>query len=262
MPRWRLVAVKSPCRIWRARRSFPIRTEWAADVAALARPCRRRARRRSAMRRVAQRYLGVEVPRSPLLIYAIGAAARHERRALWAGARGFRGRRRTMPRSWRRWALTRYSIRRTRCRRRARRRVLKIARPHWPGTGVKLGLQYDNNWNRPSSAAPEPRVLRPHAAGMARAALPLACSSPRSVSPGCQISSGICIGAGEAGYVSSWPWAPPVPDRPWGEAMIELLGTRAADRCRARRASGRASLSYSRAGEDAGGVHQIRDALR
>ncbi len=35
---------------------------------------------------------------------------------------------------------------------------------------------------------------------------------------------GIMTGADNAGYVSYWDWAPPIPNRPWGRAMMALTG--------------------------------------
>lgn len=41
--------------------------------------------------------------------------------------------------------------------------------------------------------------------------------------------AGLSIGADNAGYVSFWDWAPPVPNRPWGEAFVQFQQGRPLD---------------------------------
>jgi hypothetical protein len=90
--------------------------------------------------------------------------------------------------------------------------------------GLKLGLQYDNNWSRPA-------LQHPNVAFFSHTLPEWHAPLYRSLSLAAQRFSqlpnflGFSIGSDNAGYVSHWHWAPPIPDRPWGEAMINYLGT-------------------------------------
>ena len=89
--------------------------------------------------------------------------------------------------------------------------------------GVRLGLQYDSNWNRPS-------LQHPNAAFFAHTLPDWHAPLYRSLSLAAQRFArlpnfaGLDIGSANGGYVSYWEWAPPVPDRPWGEGMTAFFG--------------------------------------
>ncbi|HEY2342259.1 MAG TPA: hypothetical protein VGH90_04475, partial [Chthoniobacteraceae bacterium] len=81
--------------------------------------------------------------------------------------------------------------------------------------GMKLGLQYDNNWSRPA-------LQHPNVAFFSHTLPEWHAPLYRSLSLAAQRFSqlpnflGLSIGSDNAGYVSYWHWAPPIPDRPWG----------------------------------------------
>jgi hypothetical protein len=89
---------------------------------------------------------------------------------------------------------------------------------------VRLGLQYDHNWTRPA-------LQHPNLTFFAHALPDWHAPLYRSLSLAAQRFVrlpnflGLQVGSDNAGYVSHWWWAPPVPDRPWGEAMIAFTGT-------------------------------------
>ncbi|MEA3208859.1 MAG: hypothetical protein QOE70_1916 [Chthoniobacter sp.] len=196
---------------------FPNPKEWAADVAALAQPLRAgpELKRGGGL----QRYLGVEVPYSPFTIYA--AALPH-------GMSGGFFRKGDSADGYAAWvAETGYDT--------IFDPVTVLPAPEEPESfeqraaalarhGVRLGLQYDNNWNRPS-------LQHPNLAFLAHTLPEWHAPLYRSLSLTAQRFArqpnfaGINIGADNAGYVSSWSSAPPIPDRPWGEGMIEFAGT-------------------------------------
>nr|MDQ3624191.1 hypothetical protein [Verrucomicrobiota bacterium] len=84
--------------------------------------------------------------------------------------------------------------------------------------------QYDNNWSRPS-------LQHPNAAFFAHTLPEWHAPLYRSLQLAAQRFArlpnflGLTIGADNAGYVSFQHTAPPIPNRPWGEAMIELMNT-------------------------------------
>ena len=88
--------------------------------------------------------------------------------------------------------------------------------------GVRLGLQYDNRWSRPS-------LQHPNVAFFAHTLPDWHAPLYRSLSLAAQRFArlpgfaGFDIGSDNGGYVSHWQWAPPIPDRPWGEAMSAFL---------------------------------------
>jgi hypothetical protein len=89
--------------------------------------------------------------------------------------------------------------------------------------GIRLGLQYDHSWNRPA-------LQHPNLAFFAHTLPDWHAPLYRSLSLAAQRFArlpnfaGLQIGSDNAGYAAHWSWAPPVPDRPWGEAMIAFSG--------------------------------------
>ena len=85
-------------------------------------------------------------------------------------------------------------------------------------------MQYDNNWRRPA-------LQHPNIAFFSHTLPEWHAPLYRSLSLAAQRFArlpnflGLSIGSDNAGYVSYWHWAPPIPDRPWGEGMIEYMGT-------------------------------------
>ena len=195
---------------------FPNLKEWQADVAALARP--RPAA--PAFERPAglQRWLGAEVPHSPFTIYAsalpLGMSGGFFRQGMNADAyaafvadTGYDAVFDPAP-----------SIPAPEAAESIERRAAALAR-----RGVRLGLNYDPNWTRPSLQHPG-LALFAHTLPDWHAPLYRSLSLTAQRFAQLPNFAGINVGAGNAGYVSFWHWAPPVPDRPWGEAMIELMG--------------------------------------
>jgi hypothetical protein len=91
--------------------------------------------------------------------------------------------------------------------------------------GIHLGLQYDQSWTRPSLQNPNLAFLAhtlPEWHQPLYRSLQLTAQRFRKVSS----FAGIMIGGENAGYASTWSsTAPPTPNRPWAEAMIELTGS-------------------------------------
>jgi hypothetical protein len=91
--------------------------------------------------------------------------------------------------------------------------------------GIRIGLQYDQNWTRPSLQHPNLAFLAhtlPEWHQPLYRSLQLTAQRYRRM-PG---FAGIMIGGENAGYASTWSSnAPPLPNRPWAEAMIELTGS-------------------------------------
>lgn len=88
--------------------------------------------------------------------------------------------------------------------------------------GVRLGVAYDQSWNRPSLQHPNLGFFAhtlPEWHGPLYRSLSLTAQRLGQLPNFC----GISIGAESAGYTSHWPATPPSPDRPWGEAAIEFL---------------------------------------
>ena len=198
---------------------FPNPKEWAADVAALAQPLP--VAGKFARGEGLQRYLGVEVPRSPFMLYAA---------ALPRGLSGGFFRKGDQPDQYAAFlAEAGYdtvfeavsALPAPGAAESLERRAAALA-----ARGVRLGLQYDQNWNRPA-------LQHPNVAFLAHTLPEWHAPLYRSVSLTAQRFarlpnfSGLQIGAGDAGYASVLPSAPPIPDRAWGEGMIEFAGTAA-----------------------------------
>ena len=196
---------------------FPNQKEWDADVAALAKPLPGAFafERGQGM----ARYLGVEVPRSPFTIYA--AALPHgmsggfykkgmkaDEYAAFVAETGYDtifDPANALPEPGDAESLE--------------VRAAALAR-----RGVRLGLQYDNNWTRPSLQHPN-LALFAHTLPEWHAPLYRSLSLAAQRFARLPNFAGIDIGAENAGHVSSWYWAPPIPNRPWGEAMIDFMGS-------------------------------------
>jgi hypothetical protein len=89
---------------------------------------------------------------------------------------------------------------------------------------VRLGLQYDQNWTRPSLQHPNVTFFA-HTLSDWHAPLYRSLSLAAQRFARLPNFAGLSIGADNAGYASHWSWARPVPDRPWGPAMIAFMGT-------------------------------------
>jgi len=196
---------------------FPHPKEWAADLAALAKPLPPA----PAIERVAglRRYLGIQTPASPLTIYA--AALPH-------GMSGGFFAKGTKPEEYAAFIADlgldtifepAASLPAPSDPESFERRGAELGR-----RGVRFGLQYDQNWSRPS-------LQHPNLTFLAHTLPDWHSPLYRSVSLATQRFSrlpnfaGLHIGCDNAGYASYWNWAPPAPDRPWGEGMIAFFGS-------------------------------------
>ncbi len=196
--------------------TFPNPKEWAADLATLAQP-----RPADAVPEPVaglQRHFGKDVARSPLTLYA--AALPH------GASGGFFKKGDTADDYARRVAELGYdtifdpvqTLPTPADADSFEQRAAAFAR-----RGVRLGLQYDNNWNRPS-------LQHPNLAFFAHTMPDWHAPLYRSLSLAAQRFArlpnfaGLDIGSANGGYVPYWEWAPPVPDRPWGEAMTAFFG--------------------------------------
>lgn len=196
---------------------FPNQKEWDADVAALAKPLPAAFAFERGQGMAG--YLGVEVPRSPFTIYA--AALPHgmsggfykkgmkaDEYAAFVAETGYDtifDPANALPEPGDAESLE--------------VRAAALAR-----RGVRLGLQYDNNWTRPSLQHPN-LALFAHTLPEWHAPLYRSLSLAAQRFARLPNFAGIDIGAENAGHVSSWYWAPPIPNRPWGEAMIDFMGS-------------------------------------
>ncbi|MEQ1859263.1 MAG: hypothetical protein ABMA13_04955 [Chthoniobacteraceae bacterium] len=90
--------------------------------------------------------------------------------------------------------------------------------------GVRLGLQYDQNWTRPDLQHPNLALL---AHTLPDWHQPLYRSLQLTAQRFARVPGflGLMIGGGDAGYAALAPKVAPNPDRPWGEAMIAFMGT-------------------------------------
>ena len=197
--------------------TFPNPKEWAADLAALAQP-----RLADAVPEPAgglQRHFGKDVARSPLTLYAAAlplgmsggffkkgdAAADYAARIAELGYDTVFDPALTLPAPAEPDSFE--------------QRAAALAR-----RGVRLGLQYDSNWNRPS-------LQHPNVAFFAHTLPDWHAPLYRSLALAAQRFArlpnfaGLDIGSASGGYVPYWDWAPPVPDRPWGEGMTAFFGT-------------------------------------
>ena len=197
--------------------AFPNQKEWDADVASLGRalPGAVAVEREEGM----ARYLGVEVPRSPLTIYAAalphGMSGGFYRKGM--KAEEYAGM----------VAETGYDVvfdpvnalPEPGDAEGVEVRAAALAR-----RGVRMGVVYDSVWTRPSFQHPN-LALFAHTLPEWHAPLyrSLSLAAQRFARlPG---FAGMQVGADNAGHLASWHWTPPVPDRPWGEAMVEFMGT-------------------------------------
>lgn len=89
---------------------------------------------------------------------------------------------------------------------------------------VRLGLQYDQNWTRPALQHPNVTFFA-HTLSDWHAPLYRSLSLAAQRFVRLPNFAGLQIGADNAGYASHWSWARPVPDRPWGPAMIAFAGS-------------------------------------
>jgi hypothetical protein len=195
---------------------FPHQREWDADVAALGKPVAAVPTQDRA--KGIARWLGIEVPRSPFTIYA--AALPH-------GMSGGFFKPGTKPAEYAGMlAEGGYDA------------VFDPAGPLPPpgdsqsfehrasalaARGVKLGLQYDQTWARPSLQHPSLHLL---AHSLPEWHAPLYRSLSLATQRFARLPNffGLQIGAGSSGYANLRPASPPSPDRPWGEAMIAFAG--------------------------------------
>ncbi len=196
---------------------FPNPKEWAADLATLARPAPPAAPivRGTGL----ARYLGAEVAVSPLTIYAAGlprgqsggffkkgdAVETYAKTLAAAGYDTIFEPVATLPAS-------------------TEKESFEVRAAAFARTGLRLGFQYDQNLTRPNFSHPN-LALFAHTLPDWHAPL------YRSISLAAQRFArwpnfaGFNVGADHAGYASIFPTAPPGPDRPWGEAMIEFAGS-------------------------------------
>ena len=196
---------------------FPHPREWAADVAALGRPLPGPPPADRA--RGIARWLGLEVPRSPFTVYA--AALPHgmsggffktgQKPGEYAATLADSGldavfeASTVLPPSAAPTSLE--------------QRAAALA-----AHGVKLGLQYDQVWTRPSLQHPSLPLL---AHTLPEWHAPLYRSLSLATQRFARLPNflGLAIGADSAGYANFRPTSPPSPERPWGEAMIAFAGT-------------------------------------
>ena len=90
--------------------------------------------------------------------------------------------------------------------------------------GIRLGLQYDQNWTLPSLQHPNLTFFA-HALPDWHAPLYRSLSLAAQRFTRLPNFAGLQVGSDNAGYAVHWPWAPPAPDRPWGDAMIAFAGS-------------------------------------
>ena len=195
---------------------FPNPKEWAADLAALAQPVPAAAITRGTG---LARYLGAEVPVSPLTIYAAGLP-RGQSGGFFKKGDDLNGYARTLAATGYDTIFEPVSV----LPGSTDPESLEARAAAFARHGLRLGLQYDNNSTRPSFAHPNVAFFS-HTLPDWHAPL------YRSISLAAQRFgrwpnfAGFNVGADHAGYVSLLAAAPPAPDRPWGEAMIEFAGT-------------------------------------
>ncbi|MGB8165972.1 MAG: hypothetical protein WCF18_00670 [Chthoniobacteraceae bacterium] len=196
---------------------FPNPREWAADVAALAQPAPPAVK--IARGEGLQRYLGIEVPRSPFTVYAAG---------LPRGMSGGFFRKGDKPDEYAAFLANAgfdtvfepaTAIPAPGAPESLEQRASALAR-----AGVRFGLQYDQNWTRPSLQHPNLAIFA-HTLPEWHAPLYRSVSLTAQRFARLPNFAGLQIGASDAGYGPLLPSSPPLPDRPWGEAMIEFAGT-------------------------------------
>lgn len=195
---------------------FPHQREWDADVAQLGKPVAVVPPQERA--KGIARWLGIEVPRSPFTIYAAGLSHGMSGGFFKAG---------TMPADYAAMlADAGYDV--------VFDPTAALPAPGDPASienrasalaarGVKLGLQYDNSWSRPSFQHPSLPILA-HTLPEWHAPLYRSLSLATQRFTRLPNFVGFNIGADGAGYANLRPASPPSPERPWGEAMIAFTG--------------------------------------
>ena len=202
----------------RAAAPFPNQREWDAEVAALAAPLPANVAFPRAVG--IARWMGLEVPRSPFTIYA--AALPH-------GMSGGFFKKGTKPEEYAAAVAdagfdaifdAADALPEPTAPESIERRAAALGE-----LGVKLGLQYDDAWRRPSLQHPSLPFL---AHTLPEWHAPLYRSLSLAAQRFARLPNflGFNIGADNAGYANYRPAAPPSPERPWGEAMIAFAGTK------------------------------------
>ena len=196
---------------------FPQSKEWSDDVAALGKPLPPTAPydRGSGQRR----YLGSEVAVSPLTLYA--AALPHGMSA------GF-FKNGVDPDAYAKMLAAQnydtvfdpvYSLPASTDADAVEKRAASLAR-----SGLRFGLQYDNNWTRPAFQHPNLAFLA-HTLPDWHAPLYRSLSLATQRFARLPNFAGFCIGSNNAGYAPDGWWTLPMPDRPWGEAMSAFFNS-------------------------------------
>jgi hypothetical protein len=211
-----------PIKVWTVSRPerFPHAKEWAADVAALSGGLPR-GPGPVQLTTPAQR-LGTTVPRSPVTNYAMALPLGKSAGFLGQGARGFSG------------DTSQYaeyleglgydavfdpvgSIPDSTDPNSLERRLNVLG-----ASGLQLGFQYDQNWSRPSLQHPNLAILAHSLPDWHR---PLYRSASLAAQRFVAFPNfiGLAIGSETGGYGRHLQSAPPIPDRPWGEAMTAFM---------------------------------------
>ena len=201
---------------------FPNRKEWNADLAVLGKPVA--GLKASARPQGFKRYLGIEVPYSPMTLYAMALPHGRSGGFYRQGAAGFGG---TYDQYAELLAATGFDAVFDQANILPASGDLDSIEVHTAllaQHGVKLGLQYDNNVTQPSLQHPNLTFFS-HTLPEWHAPLYRSLSLAAQRFSGLPNFLGFSIGADNAGYASYWNWAPPSPDRPWGRAMVEFMGT-------------------------------------
>jgi hypothetical protein len=196
---------------------FPHTKEWAADVAALGKPLPPAVPfdRGTGV----HRYLGSEVPISPLSLYT--AALPH------GMSSGF-FKKGTDVEAYAKMLAAQnydtvfdpvYGFPAPSDAESFEKRAAALAR-----NNVRLGLQYDNNWTRPSLQHPNLAIFA-HTMPDWHAPLYRSLSLATQRFARLPNFAGISVGANNAGYASDLWSTLPIPDRPWGEAMTAFFGS-------------------------------------
>lgn len=196
---------------------FPHSKEWAADLATLGKPLP--ATLPFDRGTGVHRYLGSEVPISPLTVYA--AALPH-------GMSGGFFKKGTDPEAYAKELAAQnydtifdpvYSLPSPADPESFEKRAAALAR-----SNIRFGLQYDNNWTRPSFQHPNLAIFA-HTLPEWHAPLYRSLSLATQRFARLPNFAGICVGSNNAGYASDLWSALPIPDRPWGEAITAFFNS-------------------------------------
>lgn len=200
---------------------FPYTKEWNADASALKQPTPAPLK----FERPAgiSRYIGVEIQRSPLTIYAAQLPFNQSGGFYKQGPTGFEG---TPEQYAAHLAALGFdavfdqsgALPDARDGQSFEARAAALARH-----GVKLGLTYDSNWMRPTLQHPNLQLFS-HTLPEWHAPLYRSLSLASQRYARLPNFLGISVGGSNSGYTSEWNPSPPTPDRPWGEAMIAFMG--------------------------------------